>query len=213
VEHGLPLRRVQRGDIEHPVTLRTRARLFKSFCYASNVEDRYQELVAEMRSEFPGLRIVKKPESALQRAIHKALVVVTLGAQRRYLDGYQTTIGRTIYVTSDWDLRPAAERYVTLRHERVHLRQFARYGLVLMSVLYLLIPFPVGLAWFRARLEWEAYAESIRAQAELHGRAAAAEPRFRERIVSQFTSGAYGWMWPFRRAVETWYDGALESLP
>ena len=166
-----------------------------------------------MRSEFPEFRVVKKTESALQRLIHRALVVVTLGAQRRYLHGYQTTIGQTIYVTADWDARPAAERYVTLRHERVHLRQFARYGLVLMSFLYLLVPLPIGLAWCRARLEWEAYTESIRAQAELDGHAAAADRHFRERIVSQFTSGAYGWMWPFRRAVESWYDDALRSLP
>jgi hypothetical protein len=201
----------------HPVTLRTRARLFKSFCYAFPVadssEDRYQALIAEIRSEFPDFRIVKKPDSALQRAIHTALVVITLGAQRRYLDGYQTTIGQTVYVTSDWDACPALDRYVTMRHERIHLRQFARYGLVLMSFLYLFVPFPVGIAWFRARLEWEAYAESIRAQVEVHGRGAAAEPRFRERIVSQFTSGAYGWMWPFRRAVESWYDDVLRSLP
>jgi hypothetical protein len=176
-------------------------------------EARYDALVAEMRSEFPGFRIVKKSASPFQRAIHAALVIVTFGAQRRYLDGYQTTIGQTIYVTSDWDARSAVERYVTMRHERIHLRQFERYGLALMTFLYLLIPFPIGLAWFRARLEWEAYVESIHAQAEVHGRAAAAEPRFRARIVSQFTSGAYGWMWPFRRAVESWYDDALRSLP
>jgi len=177
------------------------------------VEERLSALIDEIRSEFPGFRIVKKSDSALQRAIHGALAVVTLGAQRRYLDGYQTTIGRTVYVTSDWEERSAAERYVTLRHERIHLRQFARYGLVAMALFYVLLPLPVGLAWFRARLEWEAYAESIRAEAELHGRAAAAEPRFRERIVSQFTSGSYGWMWPFRRAVESWYDAALRTLP
>jgi hypothetical protein len=177
------------------------------------VEARYRALVEEIRTEFPGFRLVAKPESALQRMIHVALSILTFGGQRAYLDGYQTTIGQTVYVTRDWDLRPAAERYVTLRHERIHLRQFARFGLVGMALLYLLLPLPLGLAWFRARFEWEAYAESIRAEAEVHGRAAAADARFRERIVCAFTSGAYGWMWPFRRAVESWYDAALRMLP
>jgi hypothetical protein len=177
------------------------------------VEDRVRALIAEIESEFPGFRLVRKPDSRFSRFLHVLLRVVTLGGQSSYLDGYQTTIGRTIYVTGDWDARPAEERFVTLRHERVHLRQFERYGLPLMALLYVLLPLPLGLAWFRARFEWEAYEESIRAEAELHGRAAAEDARFRQRIVTQFTSGSYGWMWPFRRAVESWYDAALRSLP
>jgi hypothetical protein len=30
--------------------------------------------------------------------------------------------------------------------------------------------------------------------------------------VDQFTSAAYGWMWPFRAQVERWYDTALAEL-
>src|SRR5262249_46654554 len=176
-------------------------------------EDRYGALLDEIRDEFPGFRIVRKDRSALQRLIHAALVVVTVGAQRRYLDGYQTTIGRTVYVSRDWDDRPAAERWATMRHERMHLRQFRRHGLVGMALLYLLVPLPLGLAWFRARFEWEGYAETIRAHAELHGRSRVEEPGFRAGIVRQFTSGAYGWMWPFRRTLERWYDDVLRGLP
>jgi hypothetical protein len=177
------------------------------------VEERYQALLDDIRREFPGFRIVRKEDSALQRAIHLCLVIVTLGAQRSYMHRYQTTIGRTVYVTADWDSRPAAARWLTMRHERVHLRQFARFGLVLMALLYVLLPLPLGLAWFRARFEWEAYAETVRAEAELHGRAAVDDARFRAGIVGQFTTGAYGWMWPFRRTVESWYDDALRTLP
>ncbi len=177
------------------------------------MDERYRDLLDEIRREFPGFRIVRKDRSALQRLIHGALVVVTAGAQRRYLAGYQTTIGQTVYVTPDWDARPAAERYATMRHERMHLRQFRRYGLVGMALLYLLVPLPLGLAWFRARFEWEGYAETIRAVAEIHGRARVEDPAFRAGIVRQFTSGAYGWMWPFRRTLERWYDSVLRSLP
>ena len=177
------------------------------------MEERYQALLDEIRREFPQFRIVRKRDSALQLAINACLIAVTLGALRSYLDGYQTTIGRTVYVTADWDSRPAAQRYLTMRHERVHLRQFERFGLVLMALLYVLLPLPLGLAWFRARFEWEAYVETIRAEVELHGRAAVDDARFRARIIDQFTGAAYGWMWPFRRAVESWYDDALRTLP
>jgi len=81
-----------------------------------------------------------------------------------------------------------------------------------MALLYLLPFFPLGLAYGRARLEWEAYTETLRATAELRGLAAAQDPRLRERIVSRFVGPAYGWMWPFRRQVERWYDAVLEEL-
>ena len=176
------------------------------------MEARYQELLDEIRAEIPGFRVVRKDTSRFQRMIGRALRILTLGGQDVYLTCYQTTIGRTVYVTADWDRLPAEQRWITMRHERVHLRQFRRYGLVVMTVLYLLVPLPLGLAWFRARLEWEAYAESIRAAAEVHGRAHVERGPFRERIVAQFVGGAYGWMWPFRTQVQRWYDDVLRSL-
>ena len=79
---------------------------------------------------------------------------------RSYLDSFQTTIGKTVYVTADWDDWDPDRRYVTLRHEAVHLRQFRKFTLPGMAVLYVLLPLPMGLAWFRAYFEKEAYAES-----------------------------------------------------
>ena len=176
-------------------------------------ERRYQQLLEELRAEFPRMRIVKKPDSALHKLIHHALVVVTFGGMRSYLDGYQTTIGRTIYVTADWDEQDALDRYCTLRHEAVHLRQFRKFTLPGMAFLYLFLPLPLGLAYFRSRFEMEAYAESIRAVAEVHGLEHARKPAYRDRVIRQFTGPSYGWMWPFRRAMERWYDGVLATLP
>jgi hypothetical protein len=173
---------------------------------------RYDDYVRALQTEIPGVRIVRKDHSRFQRAIHRALVIVTFGRMREYLDGYQTTIGKTIYVTPDWDERDDTDRYVTLRHEAVHLRQFRRLTLPGMAILYLLFPLPMGLAWFRARFEQEAYAETIRAAAEVYGPAHPREAWFRDRIVSQFIGPAYGWMWPFRGAIERWYDGVLAEL-
>jgi len=174
--------------------------------------DRYDALVAALREEIPGFRIVRKADSRLHRAIDVALRAVTLGRMRDYLDQYQTTIGRTVYVTSDWDAWPADRRYVTLRHEAIHLRQFRKLTLPVMALLYLLVPLPMGLAYFRARFEMEAYAESIRAAAEVWGPGEPRRIEFREHVVSQFLGASYGWMWPFRRAVERWYDRVLATL-
>ena len=174
--------------------------------------DRLAVLLGEIESEFPRFRLIRKPDSRLQRAIHRALMVVTAGQMRDYLDGYHTTMGQRVYVTADWDDRPRDERWMILRHERIHMRQFRRYTWPGMALLYLLVPLPLGLAWFRARFEMEAYAESIRAAAELHGPGHVAAGPFRDRIVAQFTGPSYGWMWPFRRGVARWYDGVVAHL-
>jgi hypothetical protein len=174
---------------------------------------RYDALVETLRAEFPAFRIVRKDGSRLHRAIHHALRALTLGRMNSYLDAFQTTIGGTVYVTADWNERDADERYVTLRHEAVHLRQFRSFTLPGMALLYLLMPLPMGLAWFRARFEKEAYAESIRAAAEVWGPAYPRRPEFRRHVIEQFLGAAYGWMWPFRGALERWYDRVLASLP
>jgi len=62
------------------------------------------------------------------------------------------------------------------------------------------------------RIEWEAYSETLRASYELKGDAAVRSRSLREHIVSQFTGPGYGWMWPFRRQVEHWYDAVLRDI-
>jgi hypothetical protein len=173
-----------------------------------DVEARYRALVAELEAE--GVRLITKDRVWHQRVIGGLLRVVTFGAQNVYIEGYVTTIGRSIYLTPDWESRTAEDRYATLRHEAVHLAQFRRYGVVPMAIAYLLLPLPMGLSWCRARLEWEAYAESVRVWYELGGRLAV--QRYRPHVLKQFTSGAYGWMWPFPRAVGRWYDHLIAEL-
>ena len=175
-------------------------------------EARYQALLAEIAGECPGFRVVRKDRSGLQRAIDVALRLVTLGGQRRYLTDYQTTIGRTVYVTSDWDETDADQRYCTLRHERVHLRQFQRYTLPGMALLYVFVPLPLGLAWCRAQFEKAAYAESICASHQVFGELHVRRPDFSAHIVEQFTGPSYGWMWPFRRSMEAWVKRQIEGV-
>jgi hypothetical protein len=173
--------------------------------------DRYEALVEALRIEFPRFRIVRKDQSAFHKAIDLGLRIVTFGRMRTYLDSFQTTIGATVYVTADWDSIDPDQRYVTLRHEAVHLRQFRRFTLPGMALLYVLLPLPMGLAWCRAHFEKEAYAESIRAAAEVWGPERPRSAAFRERVIGQFVGSSYGWMWPFRRHLERWYDRVLTT--
>jgi len=174
--------------------------------------DRFTALVDALQAEIPGFRIVRKDQSPLHRAIHYALVALTFGRMRTYLDSYQTTIGSTVYVTPDWDDWPADRRYVTLRHEAIHLRQFRRFTLPGMALLYVLLPVPMGLAWCRAYFEKEAYAETVRAAAEVWGPAYPRRAEYRRHVIDQFMGASYGWMWPFRAGLERWYDQVLASV-
>lgn len=165
-----------------------------------------------MNSEFPKFRVIPKRKAPTQTFIHYFLAVITFGGMRRYLSDYQTTIGYRIYVTDDWDDLSFGSRYVTMCHEREHLRQFRKYTFVGMSLLYLLVPLPFGFAWFRAKFEKEGYEAGIRAAADVWGVEHVRTPYYRKYVISQFTSASYGWMWPFRQSLEKWYDNILESL-
>ncbi len=166
----------------------------------------------ELHEEFPGLRIVDKADDALSKLIDVALGIVTLGGQRSFLTRYVTTIGQTIYLPEGWRQRTPQSRYITLRHEAVHLRQFRRFGVIGTALIYLVPILPMGLAWGRARLEWEAYAETLRATGEVHGLDAMRGKPLQRRIREQFTGPAYGWMWPFDRTIQRWIDQTVSEF-
>lgn len=171
-----------------------------------------ERLITEIQQEFQCFRVVPKASSRAQRAIDLGLKIATFWGQRRYLSEYHTVFGDTLYVPTAWDHASELDRCIVLRHERVHLRQRRRYGSLLMAFLYLVPFFPLGLAYGRARLEWEAYRETLRATAELAGLDAARSPELRKKILRRFTGPDYGWMWPFAHQVSRWYDEAIHAL-
>lgn len=173
---------------------------------------RSDALIAEIQREFPAFSLRPKAESLFQRTIDVALKLVTLGAQREYLTRYHTVLGYTLWLPTRWPDSSDEARTILLRHERVHLRQRRRYGMLGMALIYLLPLFPLGLAYGRARLEWEAYAETLRATAEVMGRQAAHDPALHDYLVAQFTSGAYGWMWPFPATIRRWIAEVLADI-
>lgn len=174
--------------------------------------DRSLSLLEEMSDAFPTFRIVPKRDSKLCWWIDKALRLITLGRQSRFLTVYHTVLGSCLYVAPTWEKMSVEERYVLLRHERVHLEQRRRYTSAGMAFLYLIPIFPLGLAYGRARLEWEAYTETLRARAEVWGLDAARDGAFREQIVERFVGADYGWMWPFPQMVGRWYDREIARL-
>lgn len=165
--------------------------------------------VREIQSEFPSFRIRPKAESRLQRAIDIALRVVTFGQMKTYLTRYHTVLFGTLWVPTSWPTMPDLDRVILLRHERVHLRQRRRMGDVGMAFVYLVWPLPIGLAWGRARIEWEAYTETIVATLELKGEASVRA--LREHLIERYTGPDYGWMWPFPKTIGRWFDEALRK--
>lgn len=171
---------------------------------------RHERFLEEIRAEFPRFEIRYKRDSGLQRAIHVALAVITLGAQRHYSTRYHTAMFGRLYVPDSWDAMSDDDRYILLRHERVHLQQRKRMGDVAMAFVYLIPILPLGLAWGRARIEWEAYVETIRATHEVYGIDAA--KRLRGEILRRYVGGDYGWMWPFPKTVGRWFDEAIAEI-
>jgi hypothetical protein len=172
--------------------------------------DRLHRLMSELDAEFPRFRIRKKRTSKLQKAIHWTLFAVTLGGQRIYLTRYHTVLWGTLWVPDAWDEMTDDDKYILLRHERIHLRQRKRMGDAVMTFMYLVPFFPLGLAYGRARIEWEAYIETIRATAEVHGVKSA--EALRDHITERFVGAEYGWMWPFPRVIHRWFDEVMRDI-
>lgn len=176
------------------------------------MEEALAALIASMEQRPRPVRVVPKRDCLHQRAAAWVLWALTFGGQRTYLTHYVTTLGHTIYVPESFETWPPAHTLEVLRHELVHVAQFERLGFVGMAIVYLLLPLPAGLAYGRARLEWEAYRETLRAIAEIEGFDAARAPALHEDIVRRFTGPDYGWMWPFPAMVRRWINEELAVL-
>jgi hypothetical protein len=173
---------------------------------------RLSDLLAHLETRPRPVRIVAKRTVWHQKAAAVALKILTFGGQRTFLTHYVTTLGHAIYVPDDFDSWDPGSRWEILRHELVHVAQFERYGWFGMILIYGFFPLPALLAYGRARLEWEAYTETLRAVRDRGGLAAARDPALHERLKRRFTGPDYGWMWPFPSAVQRWIDEAIRAM-
>jgi hypothetical protein len=158
--------------------------------------------IEEIRAQ--GGRVVEK-KGWFWRILHKLVVVVTFGGNRNFLKGYYTTIGGVVGCPEGWEKSSLPSIISVLEHELIHIKQCKKFGLgsvwlglPLYTIFYLLLPLPMGLAYFRWRFEREAYAHGINIRVHW-------EPQLYDRLidnaVKQLTSGAYGWTWPFKSRV------------
>lgn len=145
----------------------------------------------ELRAELAkhSVRLVEKSQSWLLRSIGWFLCVT--GINKRFMDDYFTTIGRTIYYPKVFSPDTDLYRYrSTFEHELVHVAQFERFW-HLYSLTYVLLPIPFGLAWFRWRWEREAYQVNRR-----NGRTV-------DECVEALWQ--YGWPWP-KSWMRKWFE-------
>lgn len=170
------------------------------------------DVKADIRKEFPDFKLVPKEQSGLMKAANIALKIITFGQMKSFMTTFTTTMGYTVYTPRNWEKRSAASRAVTLRHERIHMRQRKKYGWFGFGFLYLFVFFPIALAYFRMKFEKEAYEESLRAVKEYYGMRPLKKADTRERYIDHFTTAQYFWMWPFRGAIGRWYDDVVEEL-
>jgi hypothetical protein len=172
----------------------------------------FNELTAEISKEFPDFELIPKVESTFMKVLDFLLKLITFWQMKSFMVSFTTTIGEKVYTPATWERASEVSKIITLRHERVHMRQKKKYTSVGFSFLYLFFPLPVGLAYFRKKFEMEAYAESIRSLALYHSIDLVKRVKIRGQFVDHFLTAQYFWMWPFRFAVERWYDGVVKEL-
>lgn len=174
----------------------------------------YQDLLGELREEFPSFKLVWKEDSRCMRCISFVLMCLTFGLQRQFQTHYITTIGYTVYLPAGWEKLSDIARMVILRHERVHMRQRRSLTLVGYTLLYVFLPLPGFLAYFRTLFEMEAYEETIQATVELYpnGAALVMTKAAKDQMVANFVGPGYFWMWPFRERIEYWYDHTVARI-
>ena len=108
------------------------------------------------------------------------------------------TIGPLICTPHGFEAQSLGWQYSQLAHEMAHVRQYMRcgfgnpwLGIPVFLLCYLLVPLPIGLAWFRYHWEREAFAAEEAAR-----QVAGFSPR--RDIPALLSGSAYGWSWPRR---------------
>jgi hypothetical protein len=113
------------------------------------------------------------------------------------LTHYTTVIITVVYMPAE--LLGSDEAYATLRHERVHMRDCWRSGVLPFLISYLLL-LPAVLT-LRSVWEMRGYAETMRVEYEDTGEVS---DETLTRIERQFVGPAYLWMCPFPPLVRWW---------
>jgi len=156
---------------------------------------RFDDIVAELRREFRTFRLVPKERSLLMRAIYRGLLMPLWCPD--FMGSFTTVLVSRVYMPAD--LIGTDEGYGVLRHERVHMRDCFRTGVVPFVLSYLLL-LPAVLT-LRSVWEMRGYAETMRVELEREGHVS---DEMLAHVERQFTSSNYLWMCPFPGLVRRW---------
>ena len=144
------------------------------------------------REDVPALEV-----AILQRFPSFSLMIKPMASTRC------TTWGSTVYIPTSWGMLPPATHYIRLKHEAVHLEQFARLG-------------KLRFLWQYARnngrylIERDAFAAEMAAVYETQG---ADVLRIRlPYFVSQFTGNAYWYCCDTPGVAQAWVDAEYARI-
>ena len=168
--------------------------------------DRYQILVERTKKEFPRFNVKERDKSWL-RPVFWLMSKIT----RVDYSGFTTTIASTMYTGSDWKTDSSDDKYKTLRHEKIHIKQVHRFPLgrwawpinhLIMGLLYaFVLPF---ILTFRAKFEREGYVQTLLVEYELRGQISEYRMKHNaEWMARTFGGSAYAWMWR-KSAARNW---------
>lgn len=137
-------------------------------------------------------RLVPKDRSILMRVIGTLLKPVNSS----FMEHYWTTLGNVIYYPVTVKDPDSARYNIVKTHEMEHIKQFRKYGMLLMGLFYLFLPLPFLFSgrWF---IERGPYMVNIRAGAEI------------DKVVDVLWSG-YGAPWP-KSWMRKWFNTQLEK--
>ena len=169
------------------------------------VDDResFRKIVAALGRTYRTFRLIPKDRSPFMKFLYYAALMFLWCPT--FLTDYTTVILARVYMPPD--LIDTRAGYRVLPHERVHIRDCFRWGILPFMISYLfLLPTVLTL---RALWEMRAYTETMRVDLELDGEIT---DETLDHIQRQFTSSAYFWMFPFSKFIRRKLEAARTRL-
>ena len=165
----------------------------------AHFQRKYEQLLKEIKKEFPKFAIVQKYESRFSQLLGRIAFW-----NPKFNMRYTTTIGPKIYVNYMWNRRSFKTRYDVMIHERIHMRQFQKWGFLTFNLVYFLVPFPIKLAYFRRKWEGEAYEVNTYFDLKAKGREYVLGPKYQKYLLDQFCGPFYGFTWYSEKDILKW---------
>ncbi len=167
----------------------------------------FAQLIADMKTETAGFKLVEKGSSKFMRALSWLMFF-----SKGFMKDYTTTIGKTVYMPQS--IIGTYTGYEVLRHERIHILDAKKWCLLMPLSYIFLLPSVVTM---RAYWEFRGYSESLKVAWETAGKPRNPDgspwmnPSNVEWAIRQFTGPDYLWMFPFPKTLRRAFAEASKS--